>query len=130
MIGFQSADLHEGLRVVTGPLLEILSLFESLKAREDGNKCNPGRKMRDGYTGGSCDEPLINLVEYLQCLGGAVYDLEVSLHPRNKVVFKCPLNSLMEKIEGEKLVYIRMWEVGCEGLALTVRTRLKASSNI
>ena len=76
--------------------------------------------MRDGYADGSRDKPPINLIKYPRRLGGAMHDPEVILHPRNKVVFECPLDGLMEKIEGEKFVYIRTREVHCEGLILTV----------
>ena len=56
-------------------------------------------------------------------------DFEVLFNPHNKVVFVRPLDGLVEKVWGEKFVYICSWEVCCKQLVLTVSACSKAGSN-
>jgi hypothetical protein len=57
-------------------------------------------------------KPPINFIEDLWPPRGAVNDFEVHFNPRNKVVFKCSLDGLVEEVRSEKFVYIGSWEVG------------------
>ena len=43
-------------------------------------------------------------------------DFEVLFNPCNEMILECSLDCLVEEVWGEKFVYIRSWEVGCEWL--------------
>jgi hypothetical protein len=53
-----------------------------------------------------------------------VRNLEVLFNPRNEVILVCSLDCLVEKVRGEKFIYICSRKVGCEWLWSTVSVHL------
>jgi hypothetical protein len=58
-----------------------------------------------------------------------VRDFEIIFNPYHKMIFERPFDDLVEKVRGEKFVYICTWEVGCERLMSTVRAQSKTHNN-
>jgi hypothetical protein len=87
--------LHQGLWIVTSPLLEATALWEASQACEWGNDSNPRKIVVDHHAIVYSDLPPINIIKDVLSSFLSVLGLEIELYPINKVVFKTPFDELV-----------------------------------
>jgi hypothetical protein len=114
----ESVYLHQCLRIIPSPLVEVPPLFKLLQPWEWGvqvrffnvvsNCC--GKNIQT-------DKPAIDLVEDLLHASSTVIMFGVVRHPSDQVDFVDPLYRLVKQVGCNQFVYIGSGEMRCVWLA-------------
>ncbi len=136
MVASDETDLHQGLRIVAIPSLEVPALRElSVAAQEtaalrcfcEANRL-PVRKLL--YNKQSCKRAHRLSMSSMIVLASRSLSAVLLQYPSDEVVFKRPLDELMEEIGGQQFMDVRRREVAGKWLQMCqpIQARRELSS--
>lgn len=114
-------DLHQGLCIITCPLLEISSSMEFPLIRKwwdcSNTKATINKISLTEFVFNTVGiSPSINFIHHDFCIIFTICLLKICFHPIYKMIFECTFDYLMIQIWSNKLMYICSWECSCERL--------------